>query len=105
MKRQNAASKANAAISVRNASEVTRYMVQREGEQQRISVRSFKDWRDGTFDDLYYFGRANVTKEEWERKKAIDEVAFAQKMQADSDILDRINEAANRNKTAGQVYK
>jgi hypothetical protein len=36
----------------------TQYIVQREGGM-KISVRSYKDWRDGTFDNLYASGRAD----------------------------------------------
>ncbi|MGH9974323.1 MAG: hypothetical protein ACRD8Z_00590, partial [Nitrososphaeraceae archaeon] len=103
-KRQQAATKAKAAISVRGENEQTHYMVQKDGEQIKRPVQSYKDWRDGTFEELYWFGRANVNKEDWERLKAINDVVAAAKNQG-SDILDKINDALNKNKTGEELYK
>jgi hypothetical protein len=67
MKRQQVASKVKAAINVSSANERTKFSVQIEGEQRKYSVHSFKDWKEGTFEELYNLGHANVTKDEWER--------------------------------------
>jgi hypothetical protein len=114
MKRQQAADKIGAAIVLRsnnNSNEVTRYYVQRENDTRVILVNSFKDWLEGSFEDLYSFSRAHVSKEQKERRKAAEEVAAAQRMYAsgllsDSEIQRKVEEAENRNKVASErLYK
>ena len=105
MKRQQVANKVKAAINVRSANERTKFSVQIEGEQRKYSVHSFKDWKEGTFEELYNLGHANVTKDEWERLRAVRDVASAQRLGANQDTLDKVNDQIDKYRSGEELYK
>lgn len=105
MKRQQVANKVKAAINVRSANERTKFSVQIEGEQRKYSVHSFKDWKEGTFEELYNLGHANVTKDEWERLRAVRDVASAQRLGANHDTLDKVNDQIDKYRSGEELYK
>jgi hypothetical protein len=105
MMRQQVASKVKAAINVRSANERTKFSVQIEGEQRKYSVHSFKDWKEGTFEELYNLGHANVTKDEWERLRAVRDVASAQRLGANQDTLDKVNDQIDKYRSGEELYK
>jgi hypothetical protein len=105
MKRQQVASKVKAAINVRSANERTKFSVQIEGEQRKYSVHSFKDWKEGTFEELYNLGHANVTKDEWERLRAVRDVASVQRLGANQDTLDKVNDQIDKYRSGEELYK
>jgi hypothetical protein len=105
MMRQQVASKVKAAINVRSANERTKFSVQIEGEQRKYSVHSFKDWKEGTFEELYNLGHANVTKDEWERLRAVRDVASAQRLGANQDTLYKVNDQIDKYRSGEELYK
>jgi hypothetical protein len=105
MKRQQVANKVKAAINVRSANERTKFSVQIECEQRKYSVHSFKDWKEGTFEELYNLGHANVTKDEWERLRAVRDVASAQRLGANHDTLDKVNDQIDKYRSGEELYK
>jgi hypothetical protein len=102
-KRIETAAKHKAAI--RDTNDFTRYSITSEGNRVHRTIPSHKDFIEGTFDELWNFGKAHVSKDDWDRLKAINEVAAAAKEQGNAHILQDINDALNRNKTEEGLYK